>query len=74
MPGYLSSKSEFNALYMKHIMACRNPKATEQQTNVFGLSAIRYLQYYFIGRRTGAEKTPSAGLAIYFKTTEIGSA
>jgi hypothetical protein len=34
MPGYLSNKANFHSKYMKHIMACRNPKATEQQTKV----------------------------------------
>ncbi|KAI1731655.1 DNA repair and recombination protein RAD26 [Ditylenchus destructor] len=31
MPGYLSSKANFQAKYMKAIAACRSPKATEHQ-------------------------------------------
>lgn len=34
MPGYLSTKAHFNATYLKKIVACRNPKANDQQTEV----------------------------------------
>ncbi|KAH7724062.1 BTF-1 protein [Aphelenchoides avenae] len=32
MPGYLSTRPNFYAKYMRPILACRNPKATDQQT------------------------------------------
>ena len=32
MPGYLSTRAVFHQKYIKPMLACRNPKATEQQT------------------------------------------
>uniref|UniRef100_A0AC34FFV3 60S ribosomal protein L13 n=1 Tax=Panagrolaimus sp. ES5 TaxID=591445 RepID=A0AC34FFV3_9BILA len=32
MPGYLSTRASFHQKYIKPMLACRNPKATEQQT------------------------------------------
>ncbi|KAE9549428.1 hypothetical protein FO519_007361 [Halicephalobus sp. NKZ332] len=32
MPGYLSTRSSFHQKYIKPMLACRNPKATDQQT------------------------------------------
>ncbi|CAK5062488.1 unnamed protein product [Meloidogyne enterolobii] len=31
MPGYLSSRAAFQSKYMRHILACRNARASEQQ-------------------------------------------
>ncbi|CAK5113455.1 unnamed protein product [Meloidogyne enterolobii] len=31
MPGYLSSRTAFQSKYMRHILACRNARASEQQ-------------------------------------------
>uniref|UniRef100_A0A914I3V4 Helicase ATP-binding domain-containing protein n=1 Tax=Globodera rostochiensis TaxID=31243 RepID=A0A914I3V4_GLORO len=31
MPGYLSTRAVFHAKFMRHILACRNARATEQQ-------------------------------------------
>ncbi|KAL3097512.1 hypothetical protein niasHS_003960 [Heterodera schachtii] len=31
MPGYLSTRAVFQAKFMRHILACRNARATEQQ-------------------------------------------
>lgn len=43
MPGYLFSKTEFHSKFMKQIMACRNPKATEQQTTVIDFKLAIFL-------------------------------
>jgi TATA-binding protein-associated factor len=32
MPGYLSTKANFNSRYLRKIVGGRNPKATEEQT------------------------------------------
>jgi hypothetical protein len=34
MPGYLSTRAKFQTKFMRSIMACRNPKANEQQIKV----------------------------------------
>lgn len=45
MPEYLFSKSDFHIKFMKQIMACRNPKATEAQTTViFKLECCNFLK------------------------------
>ncbi|KAK0427668.1 hypothetical protein QR680_010354 [Steinernema hermaphroditum] len=57
MPGYLSSRSNFFASFMKPIMACRNPKASEKQTKD-GTDALHLLHKQvlpFVLRRLKSE-------------------
>lgn len=57
MPGYLSSRTNFNSRYAKPILACRNPKATDDQIRE-GEKALEKLHHQclpFIIRRLKSE-------------------